>query len=106
MNQQNKTSHYSDIRIYDRYERSKTGCTAAAAERRLRSTVLEATQDLLLADIAVTHQQELEQVVVLFLLTRLRRAGLTCSHNTRLSQTLSILQAALRATLALLLLPL
>lgn len=72
--------------------------TAAAAERRLRGAVLEAAQDLLLADVAVAHQQKLEQVVVLLLLTRLRRAGLTRSHNIRLSQTLSILQATHGAT--------
>jgi len=72
--------------------------TAAAAERRLGGTVFETAQDLLLADVAVSHQQELEQIVVLFLLTRLRRVGLTRSHNIRLSQTLSILQATNGAT--------
>lgn len=83
-------------------DRLKLGpLTAATAERRFRSAVLEAAQDLLLADVAVTHQQELEQVVVLLLLTRLRRAGLTCSHNIRLSQILSILQATREATLVL-----
>lgn len=72
--------------------------TAAAAERRLGGTILETAQDLLLADVAVSHKQELEQVVVLLLLTRLRRAGLTRSHNIRLSQILSILQATHGAT--------
>lgn len=66
--------------------------TTATAKRRFRGAVLEAAQDLLFADVAVAHQKKLEQVVVLFLLTRLRRAGLTCSHNIRLSHTLSILQ--------------
>lgn len=74
--------------------------TAATAERRLRGAVLEAAQDLLFADVAVAHQEKLEQIVVLFLLTRLRRAGLTCSHNIRLSYTLSILQVTHGATLA------
>lgn len=77
------------------------GLTVAAAERRLWSAILEATQDLLFADIAVADQQELEQVIVLFLLTRHRRAGLTCSHNIRLSQTRSILQVTRWAMLAL-----
>lgn len=67
--------------------------TTAAAKRGFGSTIFKSTQDFLFSNVTVTHQQKFKEVIVLFFLTRLCCAGLTCSHNISVLQTLSILQA-------------